>query len=82
MLAVLVLQRGKDLPLALTQRRCVWEFAPLGLASSFNIFLFINCVTPNGFNYKIISSGENTVSCQHMTKLKSGPKLGLTQVRE
>lgn len=37
---------------------------------------------PDSFNCKIIYSDKTTVSCQHMTKLKSGPKLRLTQVQE
>lgn len=60
--AVVVLQQVKDLPLTLTQRCQVWEFTPLGLASSFNIFLFllISYIMSDSFNYKIIYSDKNS----------------------
>lgn len=37
---------------------------------------------PDSFNHKIIYSDEYTVSCQHMTKVKSDPKLRLTHIQE
>lgn len=47
MFTVVVLQQGKDLPLTLKQRCQVWEFTPLGLASSSDIFLFFSCMKPD-----------------------------------
>jgi len=82
MLAIVVLQQGKGLPLTLTQRCQVWDLTALGLASSFNIFLFTTYIIPDSFNYKIIYSVKTSFDCQHMTKLKSGPKLRLTQVQQ
>lgn len=41
-LEIVVLQKGKDLPLTLPQRCQVWEFTPLGLANSVSLYQLDN----------------------------------------